>query len=247
MPNNFQDVEIEGLFQVQIQDNGFNGMVNALGLALKDLYDEPLPKELLDAIGHNTKTFAQGLVPIRSKKLHDSINYHINGGKSVEVYATADNMGYPYGASIEYGFHPKGGSIFVEPRPFLRPALEYATELTKMSMTEYAKEKILIYSNHQNAHYGHDIHRMGGPLERLSIGNRMVRGQYFKTTANRASVQKYMRDQYLHNKYSAGKIDRRTSEGKHKYRQYAPKNNTSFRKGAWKNTVWGYGSKGRRG
>ena len=247
----FEDVgQTRGIFQVHIHTKEVNEVVNALGFALKNMQDEPIPREIMEIIGHNTVEFAKGLAPIRTSRLHDSINYHIRGSsgrETLEVFATAENLGYPYGASIEYGFHPHGGDYFVPPMPFLRPALEYATLLTKETTKEIAKNQLILYNDGKSAHYGpwFDKFAHNGLMQNngFKLGSRST---MTRTTASRSTIQNsYLRTQHSFNQMTRrnGPINTKTAAGRAKYDSYS--RNGKFTKGAYKQTTWGGGRRGK--
>lgn len=138
-------VVANGLFQLQTDASRFDGFTNVLGFYLDAWGDKPLSDEQLLNIAKNAASIARRLLDesvysgVRyygldggpTGRLKDSIHADTRDG-SVNVYsdARAPN-GYPYAGSIEYGFHPWGHSHFVQPRPFLRPALEYAITATR--------------------------------------------------------------------------------------------------------------------
>ena len=235
---------VEGIFQTHIKTKEIDEYINVLGIALKNCEYAPIPEDELKAIGENTKQVAQGLVPIRSGNLKDSINFHVTGSKNLEVYASAENMGYPYGASIEYGFHPHGGDTFVTPQPFLRPALEYASLMTQMTLKEITKQRLspLFSGDLWSLHYGRPSfpHHKDAPWYKthsVGIGHRMHRGQYARTTASRDTIRNnYLHYQARHNDNYGGQTQRGPYTGL-----------GSFERRAYKQTAWGGGSKGKRG
>ena len=135
------DVISNGLFQLETDRSRLDGFTNVLGFYLDSWGDKPLSDEQLLNIAKNAASIARRLVNEqvystysaipRTYTLRDSIKADTSEG-SINVYsdARAPN-GYPYAGSIEYGFHPWGHSDFIQPRPFLRPALEYAINATR--------------------------------------------------------------------------------------------------------------------
>lgn len=226
------DLQTNGLFQVNIGTEDAKEFINAMGIILKN--DGFLSYDEMDAIGHNTKAFAQALAPEDTGTLANSIDYKVIKSKnnSLEVFATADKLGYPYGASVEYGYHVRGGNTFVQPRPFIRPALQYATELTKYTLQEAAINQIV------NWHFGKGIYR----AHNLEVGKRVVNGGPYRFSGKRETLQqgsKYLRSAY--------KDNQGTRTMKHNSTWKIIYGRAGHQKGGYKKTVWGGGSRGRRG
>lgn len=230
---------VRSIFQVHTDTSELSNMVNALGYMI-DNTDKwaMLSREQMEAVGHNTVEFARALAPERSGALQSSIDFNIIGNnKSLEVFASATDVhGYPYGASIEYGFHPHGGHYYIAPRPFMRPALGFATELTMKTLAQNAEFNLADLT-----HWG------SGKTKGAWIGNRTLpqTNKMYKFSGSAKTVQrgdKYLRGQYQRNKEST--IINRSQKGSGLlYRGFK---NTGFTKGAWRNTVWGSGDRGRR-
>ena len=108
---------------------------NVLGFFLESWGDRPLNDEQLLSIAKNAADIARELIvdqgSVDTGTLRDSIKTDTSDG-NINVFsdARAPN-GYPYAGSVEYGWHPYGHDDFIPPRPFLRPALEYAINATR--------------------------------------------------------------------------------------------------------------------
>lgn len=228
-------LDTNGLFQANIGTDEVKEFVNAMGVILQN--NGFLSREEMDAIGHNTKEFAQALAPKASGTLIESIDYRITNNNSLEVFATADKLGYPYGASVEYGYHVRGGSTFVEPRPFMRPALQYATELTRHTLEQATIDNI------KNWHFGKGIFR----ANHLEVGKRVVHGGPYRFSGTRQTLQqgsKYLRGAYKRNQTRDDKG--RVSRIQHNDTWKTIYGRAGYKQGGYKETVWGGGSKGRR-
>lgn len=228
-------LETNGLFQVNVGTEEAKEFVNAMGVILKN--NGFLSYEEMDAIGHNTKEFAQALAPKATGALIESINYKVTKNNSLEVFATAERLGYPYGASIEYGYHVRGGNTFVEPRPFMRPALQYATELTRHTLQEAVIDQI------RNWHFGKGVYR----AHNLEVGKRTVHGNPYRFSGKRETLQrgsKYLRSEYTRNQTRDNKG--RVPRMQHNSTWKMIYGRAGHQKGGYKNTVWGGGDRGRR-
>ena len=121
--------------------------VNNLHMVFRTLEETPMSKEDLEPIAKASVTYANELVKaygavtnIKGKRhLVESTKY-IVGDNYLQLYnnVTDPKTYYPYAASMEFGFHPFGRSFF-PPRPFLRPAFEFAKENTKESLAQSTK------------------------------------------------------------------------------------------------------------
>ena len=147
MPRDFHSatsfVEANALFQLETDTTALDGFTNVLGFYLDAWGDKPLSDEQLLSIANNAADVARELldeqvyntfsITPRTYTLRSSIKTDTNNG-NINVYSDARAInGYPYAGSIEYGFHPYGHDDFIPPRPFLRPALEYAINATRAS------------------------------------------------------------------------------------------------------------------
>lgn len=128
-------VEANALFQFETDATALDGLTNVLGFYLGSWGDKPLSDSQLENIAKNAANIAQELISdqgaVDTGTLHESIRTDTSDG-NVNVFsdARAPN-GYPYAGSVEYGWHPYGHDDFIPPRPFLRPALEYAINATR--------------------------------------------------------------------------------------------------------------------
>lgn len=160
MPEGFHSatsyVEANPLFRLETSAS-WDGYNNVLGFFLSSWGDKPLSDEQLEKIGADAVKVAQNLLDEqvyshvgsseRTYKLWGSIKSDSRGG-AVNVYSDARSpIGYPYAGSIEYGFHPYGHSTFIPPRPFLRPALEFAVNATRASWETNVEHMVRVLAN----------------------------------------------------------------------------------------------------
>lgn len=139
MPTGFHSatsfVEANALFQFETDATALDGFTNVLGFYLESWGDKPLTDSQLENIAKNAANIAQELISdqgaVDTGTLQESIKTDTSDG-NINVFsdARAPN-GYPYAGSVEYGWHPYGHDDFIPPRPFLRPALEYAINATR--------------------------------------------------------------------------------------------------------------------
>lgn len=139
MPTGFHSatsfVEANALFQFETDATALDGFTNVLGFYLESWGDKPLADSQLENIAKNAANIAQELISdqgaVDTGTLQGSIKTDTSDG-NINVFsdARAPN-GYPYAGSVEYGWHPYGHDDFIPPRPFLRPALEYAINATR--------------------------------------------------------------------------------------------------------------------
>lgn len=128
-------VTMSGLFQAHIDASDLTKMQTAFGFALESLKKGEIDTARLEIVGDNAVKYAQQLLEAQlkdpsRKRLSESISskvVKVGNTQRLEIYATAVNQsGVPYGTFVEYGSHPGGGETYVYPKPFLRPALEFA-------------------------------------------------------------------------------------------------------------------------
>lgn len=139
MPTGFHSatsfVEANALFQFETDATALDGFTNVLGFYLESWGNKPLADSQLENIAKNAANIAQELISdqgaVDTGTLQGSIKTDTSDG-NINVFsdARAPN-GYPYAGSVEYGWHPYGHDDFIPPRPFLRPALEYAINATR--------------------------------------------------------------------------------------------------------------------
>lgn len=138
----------EGFFNLQINVQGIQHIQNVLGIALEKLENSPISRENLEWIGEASSEYAKELLitsrAYKTGTLYHSVGYRIPHDNRLEIFAAATDpvTRYPYGSSVEYGFHPWGKSQYVSPRPFLRPAIKYAQLTTKYSIAESVKRML---------------------------------------------------------------------------------------------------------
>ena len=118
----------------------------------------PVSTTTLERIAEFATQYAKDLVieqgavsTIPKYHLKDSIKWRTSGNQ-IQIYSDIrdDITQYPYAGSVEYGFHPWGRSKFIPPRPFLRPALQLALDLTKSNFetaTMYMLDNIGLFNN----------------------------------------------------------------------------------------------------
>lgn len=126
------------VFHLETDYTEIDQFTDILGFAIAELQDNPLREGQLQEIANYAVSTAKQLVQmyeaVQTKTLLNSIGSKSSNNQIV-IYADAraPTTGYPYAASIEYGFHPYGKSTYVPARPFLRPALEFAANATRAS------------------------------------------------------------------------------------------------------------------
>lgn len=146
-------ITAEPVFHLETDYTEIDQFTDILGFAIAELQDNPLRQGQLQEIANYAVSTAKQLVQMhgatQTKTLLNSIGAKPRNNQIV-IYADARDpiTGYPYGASVEYGFHPYGKSAYVPARPFLRPALEFAANATRASFENNVKE--LITSFHDN-------------------------------------------------------------------------------------------------
>ena len=146
-------VEANALFQFDFE--------NVLGFYLESWGDKPLSDSQLENIAKNAAEIARELVydqdAVDTGTLKESIRTDTSDG-NINVFsdARAPN-GYPYAGSVEYGWHPYGHYNFIPPRPFLRPALEYAINATRAEWSANVEYMVDALANNKLAlsHFNH--------------------------------------------------------------------------------------------
>lgn len=157
------------LFQLQNDTTEIDNCKNVLGFYLESWGKRPLSDEQLKEIAEHAKDISKTLLEERvysmaanvdrTYTLMNSIRADTKGG-SINVYSDARSpKGYPYAGSIEYGFHPWGRSHFVPPRPFLRPALEFAVNATRAGWKANVERLAynMKYNRFELSHFGNDV------------------------------------------------------------------------------------------
>lgn len=173
MPEGFHSatssIQANPLFQLQNDLEEVKNCENVLGFYLKALGKRPLSDEQLMQIAKQAKDISKTLLEERvysmdsdvdrTYQLMESIHADTKGG-NINVYSDARSpRGYPYAGSIEYGFHPWGHSHFVPPRPFLRPALEFAINATRAGWKANVERLAynMKYNKFELSHFGNDV------------------------------------------------------------------------------------------
>lgn len=141
----------------------------------------------LNIVGANAVEYAQHLIiqqkAVETGQLHSSVGYSVfqgEHGPSLEIFASAVNpWGRPYGQYIEYGYHPYGRSKMIPPRPFLRPALDFALTNTRKNIEDSLVD---IFSNIKNGKYEYNLLN-----KTVTLGNRALaaNAQTRGTTGNK--------------------------------------------------------------
>lgn len=140
-------ITAEPVFHLKTDYTEVDQFTDILGFAIAELQDNPLRQGQLQEIANYAVSAAKQLVQmheaVQTRTLLNSIGSKSSNNQIV-IYADAraPTTGYPYAASIEYGFHPYGKSTYVPARPFLRPALEFAANATRTSFENNVQELI---------------------------------------------------------------------------------------------------------
>ena len=167
------NIRVDSLFQATTDNTQIDQCRNVLGFCLSSYGRKPLSDEQLAKIANDAVEVAWSLLYDNvysysyggnetTGTLLNSIKSDIRGG--IRIYSDARSpRGYPYAGSIEYGFHPWGKDTYIPPRPFLRPALEFAVNATRSSWEnnmEYMTQAML--SNTLNiSHFAYNMQRLG--------------------------------------------------------------------------------------
>jgi hypothetical protein len=125
-------------FKVTIDTSQLESYLNRVNMNIENL-DEELDRRLEMALDYAT-IIAKELAPIGVTppprdplphgKLMQSIRVEKRGLGSYVLIADAVNVqGDMYPEYVERGSHPGGGSYYMEPRPFMIPALEQSLEI----------------------------------------------------------------------------------------------------------------------
>lgn len=180
--NSVGRVDMGGLFSAHIDRTDLTKTQAAFGFFLEEIQAGKIDFGKLNIVGDNAVKYAQQLLESQIKdsstgNLKNSIGYNVvtdsqSGKQSLEIYATAVNQsGIPYGTFVEYGSHPGGGPTYVQPRPFLRPAIEFARANTTNNIQETLKH---IFENITKGDYKYAEMHFSGNKETRIIGNRAL-------------------------------------------------------------------------
>lgn len=232
MPEGFHSatsfVETNALFQLYTDRSEIDDCMNVLGFALETWGDKPLSDKQLKKIADDSAEIARKLLKeqVYEAGYSDNQTYRLLNSIKAEtrrndvvVYSDARSpKGYPYAGSIEYGFHPYGHDNFIPPRPFLRPALEFATNATRASWEANVKHmaEALRTNNLQLSHFDYAMQDIGA--------SRRTWGQNITSHINSSSMSHF---------------SRKTSEGISRG-HYSHENNSlryGTQKGAYK-SIW---------
>lgn len=171
-------IKATGFLSFSTNIGNITEVTEAFGVALELLQEDVKSKERLEAIAKNTVAYAQQLIKEYpawlSGDLYRSVKYQVYG-QEIRVYADATNQnGVPYGTFVEYGYHPFGGKKYIRPRPFIRPALEFATMNTRMNL-EDTTEQVLLMAARGNLRDLHWTNKRNFDI--FAMGNRARAGQ----------------------------------------------------------------------
>ena len=170
-------IKATGFLSFSANINGITEVTEAFGVALELLQDDVKSRERLEAIAKNTVEYAKQLIQEYpawlSGDLYRSVKSQVYG-QEIRVYADATNQnGVPYGTFVEYGYHPFGGKKYIRPRPFIRPALEFATMNTRMNLEDTVEQVLLMAARGQR-----DLHWTNKRnFDIFAMGNRARAGQ----------------------------------------------------------------------
>ena len=190
---NSKDIMITPMFRLE----EVNRTINVLGYMLESYQSEPVPLKTLKRIAEYATQYARDLVveqgavsTIPKNHLKDSIKYRV-AGNQVQIYSDIrdDFTQYPYAGSVEYGFHPWGHSKFIPPRPFLRPAMQLALDLTEGNF-EYATAQMLYTGIETGRFIGLDVFRTDSSRVRSTFGSVGVKGYRQASMQNMINVRK---------------------------------------------------------
>jgi len=176
-------VKATGFLSFQTNIDNITSVTEAFGVALELLENDAKSQERLRIIAENTVQYAKQLLieyPVwDTGALYRSVKSQVYGNE-IRVYADATNrFGAPYGTFIEYGYHPFGEKRYIPPRPFIRPALEFARQNTRMNLEDTTRELL------QQAARGNfaDLHWTNKRnFNIFSIGNRARANQFGQPT-----------------------------------------------------------------
>lgn len=204
MPDGFHSatsqIQAKPVFQLETDYTQVDNFRNVLGFALKTLGEHPISHKQLENIADNAVILAKQLLEDNvystsiselphTRTLINSVQSRTVGNK-VHIFSDARGRnGYPYAGSIEYGFHPWGRNHFVPPRPFLRPAIEFAANATRSEF--YNNLSTMIYSMETNtfalSHFGNTSNQLGVSrrIWGLNVGQRGMGHAYVMNDAAR--------------------------------------------------------------
>lgn len=180
--NSVGRVDMGGIFTAHIDASNLTKTQAAFGFVLEELKAGKIDVGKLNIVGDNAVKYAQQLLDSQVRDsstgyLKNSIAYNVirdntSGKQSLEIYATAVNQsGIPYGTFVEYGSHPGGGPTYIQPRPFLRPAIEFARANTTNNIQETLKH---IFKEITQEDYKYTSMHFSDNKETRIIGNRAL-------------------------------------------------------------------------
>lgn len=217
----------EGMFNITVDVGDVSRIQNVLGIAIEKLSESPVTKEQLEYIGATSVDYAKQLMTIQgaiqTKTAYNSVKWRMPSNNRLEIYDDATSWNnYPYPASIEYGFHPFGGSKYIPPRPFLRPAIKYAQLLTKYSIQDTVQQmfqgnnwtRIGFFSNTQANPIPFEI---GAKINMSKIRTGDKKGQ-FPSRAGARAMSGIRGRNYLR---TASGRPKKLSSGQHRYIGFA--------------------------
>ena len=171
-------VSAKPVFQMETDYGDFQQFENVLGFMISTIGKNPLKTldndNQLEYIAKNAVSMAQELLEEsvysnimgdHTWDLYHSIKYRKDSNSQIILYSDARDRKtkYPYAGSIEYGFHPWGHNTYVPPRPFLRPALQFAATATRASLEAAIQQMFLNYrdNNFGLSHFGNSANIIG--------------------------------------------------------------------------------------
>lgn len=170
-----------GMFAAHIDADRLFKTQEAFAFVLEEMKAGEIDVGKLDIVGDNAVKYARQLLDSQiygysTGALKNSIGYSVvkneSGKQSLEIYASAVNkQGIPYGTFVEYGSHPRGGATYVQPRPFLRPAIEFARANTVNNIQETLKH---IFEDITRGDYRYTNMHFSDKKEIRTMGNRAL-------------------------------------------------------------------------
>lgn len=170
-----------GMFAAHLDMDRLYKTQEAFAFVLEEMKAGEIDVGRLHTVGDNAVKYAKQLLDSQiygysTGALKNSIGYSVvkndNGKQSLEIFASAVNkQGIPYGTFFEYGSHPRGGATYVQPRPFLRPAIEFARANTTNNIQETLKH---IFEDIARGDYRYANMHFSDKKETRIMGNRAL-------------------------------------------------------------------------
>lgn len=175
------NMTMRGMFAAHIDTEKLYKTQEAFAFVLEEMKAGEIDVGKLHIVGDNAVKYAKQLLDSQiygysTGALKNSIGYSVvkneDGRQSLEIYASAVNkQGIPYGTFVEYGSHPRGGATYVQPRPFLRPAIEFARANTANNIQETLKH---IFEDITRGDYRYTDMHFSDKKEIRTMGNRAL-------------------------------------------------------------------------